>query len=66
MDKRVDSGQLNNTGLTLKDLKTIIDSFTATLKGTYHARVEYPDEDENGETEVDSSGTAATTAEKKD
>ncbi|MEJ2413283.1 MAG: HDIG domain-containing protein [Anaerolineales bacterium] len=66
VDKRVDSGQLNNTGLTLKDLKTIIDSFTATLKGTYHARVEYPDEDENGETEVDSSGTAATTAEKKD
>jgi putative nucleotidyltransferase with HDIG domain len=44
VDRRVDAGQLNNTEITLKDLKVIIDSFTATLKGTYHARVEYPEE----------------------
>ena len=42
---RVDSGQLDNTELTLKDLKTVVDSFTATLKGTYHARMEYPEEE---------------------
>jgi hypothetical protein len=51
VDRRVELGQLNNTGLTLKDLKTIIDSFTATLKGTYHARVDYPEEDKSAETE---------------
>jgi len=45
VDKRVALGQLNNTELTLRDIKVIIDSFTTTLKGTYHARVEYPDEE---------------------
>ena len=44
VDRRVALGQLNNTELTLRDLKVIIESFTATLKGTYHARVDYPDE----------------------
>lgn len=44
VDRRVSLGQLNNTELTLRDLKVIIDSFTATLKGTYHARVDYPDQ----------------------
>jgi cyclic-di-AMP phosphodiesterase PgpH len=42
VDRRVALGQLNNTELTLRDLKVIIDSFTTTLKGTYHARVDYP------------------------
>lgn len=42
VDKRVESGQLDDTPLTLKDLTDIIDSFTATLKGTYHSRVNYP------------------------
>ncbi len=45
VESRVEAGQLDETELTLKDLKTIIDSFTATLKGTYHARVDYPDEE---------------------
>jgi len=48
VDRRVNAGQLINTDLTLKDLKVIIDSYTATLKGTYHARVDYP---ENGDQE---------------
>ncbi len=43
VDKQVGSGQLDDTPLTLKDLSTIIDSFTATLKGTYHSRVDYPE-----------------------
>ena len=46
VNRRVQSGQLNETGLTLAQIEAVIDSFTATLKGTYHARVEYPDEDE--------------------
>jgi len=42
VDKRVASGQLDHTDLTLKDLDTIVDTFTATLRGIYHPRVEYP------------------------
>ena len=36
------TGQLDNTQLTLQDLSTIIDSFVHTLRGSYHARIEYP------------------------
>ena len=49
VDRRVEIGQLNQTEITLKDLNVIIDSFTATLKGTYHSRVEYPDEEQEQE-----------------
>ena len=42
VDKRVASGQLDHTELTLKDLDKIVDTFTATLRGIYHPRVEYP------------------------
>jgi putative nucleotidyltransferase with HDIG domain len=36
------NGQLDQTQLTLRDLKLITDSFVATLRGTLHPRVEYP------------------------
>ncbi|HBX70330.1 MAG TPA: hypothetical protein DEH25_13365 [Chloroflexi bacterium] len=42
VEKRVDSGQLDQTDLTLQDLDIIINTYTATLKGIYHPRVEYP------------------------
>ena len=42
VEKRVASGQLDQTDLTLNDLETIVDTFTATLRGVYHPRVEYP------------------------
>jgi putative nucleotidyltransferase with HDIG domain len=45
VDRRVALGQLNDTEMTLKDLNVIIDSFVATLKGTYHARVDYPEDE---------------------
>ncbi|RLD01524.1 MAG: hypothetical protein DRI46_03620 [Chloroflexi bacterium] len=51
VDRRVALGQLDNTALTLNDLKVIIDSFTATLKGTYHARVDYPNGEPSAENE---------------
>lgn len=35
-------GQLDNTQLTLRDLNLITDSFVATLRGTYHPRIQYP------------------------
>jgi putative nucleotidyltransferase with HDIG domain len=36
------SGQLDNTQLTLRDLSIISESFVTTLRGTYHPRIEYP------------------------
>ena len=36
-------GQLEDTPLTLKDLKTVSDSFFNTLKGIYHPRIQYPE-----------------------
>jgi hypothetical protein len=40
--ERASEGQLEQCALTLRDLKTIRDSFIATLRGVYHARIEYP------------------------
>jgi hypothetical protein len=42
IENRLTTGQLDNTDLTLRDLDTIVDSFTASLRGTYHPRLEYP------------------------
>jgi hypothetical protein len=39
---RLETGQLDDTDLTLKDLQEVIDSFTATLRGVYHPRIQYP------------------------
>jgi membrane-associated HD superfamily phosphohydrolase len=37
-----DSGQLDDTDLTLKDLQIIKNSFFNTLKQSYHPRIKYP------------------------
>jgi cyclic-di-AMP phosphodiesterase PgpH len=42
VEQRIASGQLAETDLTLMDLEKIVNSFTATLKGMYHPRIEYP------------------------
>jgi putative nucleotidyltransferase with HDIG domain len=34
--------QLDDTLLTLRDLNLIVESFTTTLRGTYHVRIQYP------------------------
>ena len=39
---RLESGQLDDTDLTLRTCKMVIDSFTATLRGVYHPRIQYP------------------------
>jgi putative nucleotidyltransferase with HDIG domain len=38
----LDLGELDDTPLTLKNLEQVIDSFTATLRGVYHPRIQYP------------------------
>lgn len=43
IENRLSSGQLDETDLTLRDLDQLIDSFTTTLRGIYHPRIEYPD-----------------------
>ncbi len=43
VEHRLSSGQLDETDLTLRDLDNLIDSFTTTLRGIYHPRIEYPD-----------------------
>jgi putative nucleotidyltransferase with HDIG domain len=42
IDNRVAIGQLDDTTLTLQDIKEIQESFTATLRGIYHPRIKYP------------------------
>jgi putative nucleotidyltransferase with HDIG domain len=41
-DGRLASGELGDSGLTLRDLETIRRSFVRVLEGQYHARIEYP------------------------
>jgi putative nucleotidyltransferase with HDIG domain len=40
--ERVAEGQLEECDLTLRDLKTIAESFKSTLRGVYHPRIDYP------------------------
>jgi hypothetical protein len=43
----MNKGYLSNTDLTLNDLKLIIESFTKTLRNSYHQRVKYPKEEKS-------------------
>jgi hypothetical protein len=43
IENRLSAGQLDETDLTLRDLDLLINSFTTTLRGIYHPRIEYPD-----------------------
>lgn len=51
VDDRVNEGQLSNTPLTFQDLSIIKDTFLNILVGIYHSRVEYPEEEQEGEGE---------------
>lgn len=41
---RLSDGQLDETPLTLKDIKTVAETFAKTLKGMYHERIKYPED----------------------
>ena len=60
IQKRLGDGQLNESGLTLSDLKVIEDSFVRTLTTMYHGRIKYPslddDEDSTKDKKVAPSG----------
>ena len=42
LSERVGEGQLDDSDLTLRDLRTIAESFKATMRAVYHPRVQYP------------------------
>jgi len=46
VDDRFQSGELDESPLTLKDLENIKESFLTILAGIYHTRLEYPDKEE--------------------
>ncbi|MDZ7331862.1 MAG: HDIG domain-containing protein [candidate division KSB1 bacterium] len=46
VQERFNDSQLDDSPLTLKDLTKIKESFATVLLGTFHARIEYPDQDE--------------------
>jgi hypothetical protein len=44
--EKVSSGQMRNSGLTFNDLETIKNTFVQILGGSFHTRIEYPDQKE--------------------
>ena len=42
--KRLLDGQLDQSGLTLQEVRTIQDSLIKSLTAVYHGRVKYPDQ----------------------
>ncbi|MFZ0548508.1 MAG: HDIG domain-containing metalloprotein, partial [Candidatus Promineifilaceae bacterium] len=46
VDEHLKEGQLDNSGLTLGDIKLLRESFIKTLKGRFHVRVQYPGNEE--------------------
>ncbi len=56
----VDAGQLDDTDLTLRDLDLIRESFTTTLRGIYHPRIEYPSVEKSPTPKTDSAPTVPT------
>lgn len=44
---KIGRGQLDKSGLTMNDIKTLADSFVKTLVAKNHSRIEYPDDDED-------------------
>lgn len=48
IDERMFSGELDDCGLTLRDLATIRDAFLPLLAGIHHQRIAYPGQHERG------------------
>ena len=46
VEKRFLEGELDDSDLTMRDVKGIIDGFISVLSGIYHKRIEYPDDDD--------------------
>jgi hypothetical protein len=42
IETKMGEGQLDETAMTTQDLNQVVNSFSATLRGIYHPRIEYP------------------------
>ena len=51
--ERLAEGELDECDLTLRDLRTIAESFKQTLRGVYHPRIAYPEPTERGAARAD-------------
>ena len=56
---RVTSGQLDDSGLTMGEIKGACKSFSATLRSMMHTRIDYPKDDETGSKGKDDSRKTA-------
>jgi cyclic-di-AMP phosphodiesterase PgpH len=62
-DKRLRDGQFDDCELTLKELRTIVDSVARTLTSMYHGRIAYPTgRTEDAETDPDTSSGTTTSS----
>ncbi|NOX88103.1 MAG: HDIG domain-containing protein [Calditrichaeota bacterium] len=52
VDKRFKEGELDESDLTFRDLKKIIDAFLPVLYGVFQHRIEYPDQEKKKTTKV--------------
>ena len=43
---KIERGQLDNSGLTMNDIKTLSETFVKALVARNHSRIEYPDDDD--------------------
>jgi membrane-associated HD superfamily phosphohydrolase len=43
-ESRLDDGQFDDSGLTLRELRTVENSLIKSLTAIYHSRVKYPDQ----------------------
>jgi putative nucleotidyltransferase with HDIG domain len=70
LDSRLSEEQLDATRITTRDLRLILDSFTASLRGVYHPRIKYPSLDQPtvpaGGSEMDQTPAAADTVPRVD
>ncbi len=46
IDEHIEEGQLDESGLSLADVKLIKESFIKTIQGRFHVRIKYPGNDE--------------------
>jgi putative nucleotidyltransferase with HDIG domain len=52
VEQRFLEGELDDSDLTMRDVKGIIDGFMSVLLGIFHQRIEYPKSDENKKSNV--------------
>lgn len=59
---KMETGQLDNCELTLRELHTIKESFVTTLSGYYHSRIKYPNQKDPDKKDAEINNTSRKTA----